>query len=180
LQVIFAGRLIPEKGVHVLTAAMHLLQQRGESAHARIVGSTGFAAGGRSRYVDRIKKDAPSNVTFEGYRSGPALTELFQQADVCCCPSTWTEPFGLVLVEAMATGLPIVATNVGGIPEILADGGGVLIPPNDVEALADALQALAADKTRRLEIGQEAKRSFTKNFSWSTIREKYRMILDTI
>jgi spore coat protein SA len=180
IEILFVGRLLTEKGVHVLVDAMRLLQRRSVPVRARIVGSVGFAAGGTSSYVDKLLEDAPENIVFEGYKSGTAVAEIYREADVFCCPSIWWEPFGLVLVEAMATGIPVVATNVGGIPEVLEGGGGILVPPSDPVALANALESLAVDSDLRLRMGNEALSSFRRNFSWQVVRQRYRMILGTL
>jgi spore coat protein SA len=180
LQALFVGRLIPEKGAHILRDAMRLLRRRSIPMQARIVGSVGFAAGGVSSYLQELMRAPPDNLAFEGYRCGAALAEIYREADVFCCPSVWNEPFGLVLVEAMATGVPVVASNVGGIPEVLADGGGILVLPNDAQALADALESLTRDGAARLQLGDEALRSFRKNFAWQVVRERYRTILGTL
>jgi glycosyltransferase involved in cell wall biosynthesis len=180
MQVLFVGRLIAEKGAHVLIAAMRLLEQRAVPVHLRIVGSAAFAPGGRSPYIDALTASATPGVTIEGYRTGEALAQIYREADVFCCPSVWAEPFGLVLVEAMATGVPVVATSVGGIPEVLAFGGGILVPPDSAEALAQALERLAEDRLLRLEMGREALLSFTQHFAWQVIQERYQMIVSSL
>ncbi len=180
IEVLFVGRLISEKGVHVLVDAMRRLNRRSVAVRARIVGSVGFAVGGKSSYVGNLLKDAPGNVVFEGYKSGTAVAEIYREADVFCCPSVWWEPCALVLGEAMATGVPIVATSVGGTPEILAQGGGIMVPPNDPVALANALESLVLDSDLRIRMGNQALSSFKRNFSWQAVRERYRMILDTL
>jgi len=180
VRVLFVGRLIPEKGVHILVEAIRLLRCRSVPVQAHIVGSVGFAAGGSSSYVDDLLKGAPENIVFEGYKSGAAVAEIYRKADVFCCPSLWWEPCALVLGEAMATGIPIVATNVGGTPEMLAEGGGILVCPNDPVALANALESLVLDSDLRMKIGNEALRSFRRSFSWQMVRERYRMILGTL
>ncbi len=180
VEVLLVGRLISEKGVHILVDAMRLLNRRSVPVRARIVGSVGFAAGGTSSYVDALLKDAPENVAFEGYKSGAAVAEIYREADVFCCPSVWSEPCALVLGEAMATGIPIVATSVGGTPEMLAEGGGILIPPNDPVALANALESLVLDSGLRIRMGHDALSSFRRNFSWQVVGERYRMILGTL
>ena len=126
--IIFTGRLVAYKGVHILLEAMRILEKRGVSAKCQIVGRTYFSTDKStrySRYLDRIK---PANSELVGYKSGAALAELLQKASIFCCPSVWNDPFPLAPLEAMATGLPVVASETGGIPEMLAHGGGVLVP----------------------------------------------------
>jgi glycosyltransferase involved in cell wall biosynthesis len=90
----------------------------------------------------KLFKTKPSNVEFKGYRSAKDIGEEYRAADILCCPSIWQEPFGNVLIEAMACGIPVVATRVGGIPEIAAEGGVQLVEPNSAVELANALQKL--------------------------------------
>ena len=139
-QIIFTGRLVPYKGVHVLLGAMNILQKRGIKAKCTIVGGSAFGGSRPTRYVHKLRRIRPSNTELIGYRAGVELADLLRDADIFCCPSIWNDPFPMAILEAMATGLPIVASATGGIPEQLAHGGGVTVPPNDEEALATVLQ----------------------------------------
>jgi len=172
-RVIFTGRLVRYKGVHVLLEAMRILENRGVDIVCRIVGGSGFGNSKDSRYVRQLKRDSPSNCELVGYRSGEAFSALLQDSDVFCCPSIWNDPFPLAPLEGMAAGLPIVASRIGGLPEALAYGGGVLVPPGDPEALAEALGSLAKDEGRRKQLGQEAREAVEKHFAWSNVRAQY-------
>ncbi len=171
--VIFTGRLVRYKGVHVLVEAMRILEKQGIAANCKIVGGSGFGKNKDSRYVKQLKRDAPSNCELVGYRSGEAFSELLQDADVFCCPSIWNDPFPLAPLEGMAAGLPIIASSVGGLPEALAYGGGILIPPNDAEALAEALGTLVTDEQRRKRLATEAREAVEKHFFWNNVRVQY-------
>ena len=176
--ILFAGRLVPEKGAHVFVEAMWLLLARGIRARGRLLGATGFgSANTETAYSRSIRKDAPPNVEFGGYRPASALAEEFRRADIFCSPSVWDEPFGMVNVEAMASGLPVVSTCGGGIPEIFADGGGVLVERGSVTELATALEALIRNRMRRRELGLEGYSSFQRNFTWKTAHRRYREVL---
>jgi glycosyltransferase involved in cell wall biosynthesis len=84
--------------------------------------------------------------------------EAFRRSSIAVVPSVWAEPFGIVVIEAMAGGAAVVASAVGGIPEIIEhDVSGVLVPPGDVLALRDALSGLIADPTRRRTLGDAAR-----------------------
>ena len=122
--VLFAGRLVEEKGIHVLLDAMTLLGKESVRLRAQIVGSSSFGMGEETDYIRALKAASPATVEFLPYRSGAALGDLFREADMFCSPSVWDEPFGLVNVEALASGLPVVSTYSGGTSEILANGGG--------------------------------------------------------
>ena len=97
-------------------------------------------------------------------------------ADVFCCPSVWLEAFGNVNIEAMASGTPVVASRVGGIPEIAAEGGILLVAPDSAIEIADALQKLIEDEDLRLKTGKEGLKSFRKRFTWSAIASQYQEI----
>ena len=122
--VLFAGRLVEEKGVHILLEAMKLLEQQEVRVEAQIVGSSGFGDGTDTPYIRQLKAKSPPSVRFCAYRSGAALGDLFRNADIFCSPSVWEEPFGMVNVEAMASGLPVVSTRGGGARRYLPAGEG--------------------------------------------------------
>jgi glycosyltransferase involved in cell wall biosynthesis len=77
----------------------------------------------------------------------------------------------------MASGLPVVAAKMGGIPEALAYGGGILVPPNDEEALAAALQQLVEDVPLRERLGREALQAFREHFVWDNVRNQYGSVI---
>lgn len=88
-----------------------------------------------------------------------AVMAAWRRSMIALVPSTWPEPFGIVLIEAMASGRPIIASNIGGIPDIVADGEtGLLIPPADPAALRQAMEQLLADPALRSQMGDAAKR----------------------
>ena len=124
--VVFAGRLHAQKGVHVLIEAMRILQSRKVTASCKVIGSSFSGNSHPTQYAKGIMDSAPANVQFEGHCPATKIAEQFRNGDILCCPSIWEEPFGKVIVEAMACGLPVVASRVGGIPEI-ASAGGVLL-----------------------------------------------------
>jgi spore coat protein SA len=172
--VLFVGRLVPEKGIHVFVEALRLLLERGVGVSGKIIGSTGFGHNRSSRYVDDIKRNLPSNVRFADYVSGSGLAEEFRRATIFCCPSVFNEPFGMVNVEAMATRIPVVATSVGGIPEIFQQGGGILVSPGSAAELADALELLLKDPEKRQKLSEQGYQSYRSQFRWQQIRRQYR------
>jgi spore coat protein SA len=125
-----------------------------------------------------MRATAPANVRFEPYCSGNAMAEKFREADIYCLPSCWNDPFPLTVLEAMASEVPVVASRSGGIPEQLADGGGVLIARNSAPELAVALIRLALDPKMRRELGTRGLTSFRKNFTWESVHATYRRILE--
>jgi spore coat protein SA len=174
--ILFVGRLVPEKGIDVFLSAMRLLPE----AKAFVVGSTGFGNQDESEFLRKLKRDAPHNVTFSKYTSGRDLAEKFRSASIFCCPSTFNEPFGMVNVEAMACGLPVVATRVGGIPEVFREGGALLVPPRDSAKLAQALRSLLDNPALRRDLAQEGLASFQRNFRWQSVRSQYQRSLSAL
>ena len=179
--VLFAGRLVPEKGAHVFVEAMWLLRARGVQARGRLLGATGFGStNAPTKYSRSLMRNAPANIEFGGYRAASQLAEEFRRADIFCSPSVWEEPFGLVNVEAMASGLPVVSTRGGGVPEVFAGGGGVLVERGSATELAAALEELIVDRDLRRELGMEGYRSFQRNFTWKTVHGHYREVLASL
>jgi phosphatidylinositol alpha-mannosyltransferase len=93
------------------------------------------------------------------------------ESDVLCAPSLEGESFGLVLVEGMAAGLPVIASAIPGYVDVLPPSSGVLVPPGSVEALAAALEGLIVDAPRRQELGAAGRREAVR-FDWSVVGEE--------
>ena len=174
--VLFAGRLVEEKGVHILLEAMKLLEQQEVRLEAQIVGSSGFGDGTDTPYIKQLKANSPPSVRFCAYRSGAGLGDLFRTADIFCSPSVWEEPFGMVNVEALASGLPVVSTRSGGAREIFAGGGGILVDRGSAVQLAGALRQLAEDPQLRARLARQGTAIFRERFTWSTARIRVQQV----
>ena len=180
--VLYVGRVVPIKGVHVLVEAMRILHEEQIQVICKVVGSS-HAGGRRGRttaYIRALHKSPSPNVQFEGFRSARDIAREYREADIFCCPSIWQEPFGLVNIEAMASGLPVVASRVGGIPEIAAGGGILLVEPDSAAELAVALKRLILDKDLRVKIGAEGLASFQRRFTSTVIVRRYYEIIDSL
>ncbi len=157
------GRLDPDKGVDVLLEAMARVRRTRPDLVLAIVGDG--APGGRCRTALESRAAVPDlagAVRFCGYREDAA--RLAAAFDVQAVPSR-AEPFGLVLLEAMVRGVPLVATAAGGVPEIVRDGReGMLVPPDDAEALAGALATLLDDPALGARLAAGAKRRVGADF----------------
>ncbi|WP_432354535.1 glycosyltransferase [Sporosarcina sp. A2] len=156
--ILFIGNLIREKGVLELVEAFERVQQTIPSATLHLIGSDKSEA-----YVSEVKKHVRDQdiqgIHFEGTKSQPELAKWLSAADVLALPS-YHEGFGLVALEAMASGTPVVASDVGGLSYLLAEGAGILVPPHEVVGLADgirrALNSNVADENpRRQELVHE-------------------------
>ena len=179
-RILFVGRLVKDKGVDVLISAMKLLRERNIQAEARVVGSARFGDNAEDAYTRHVKALAPPNVVFSTYKVGSALGNEYRAADIFCCPSVFNEPFGMVNVEAMASRLPVVATEVGGVPEIFRHGGAMLVPPNNPSKLAEALATLIQQRDLRVALGRQGYSSFTNNFRWEVVRKRYDRTLESM
>jgi glycosyltransferase involved in cell wall biosynthesis len=118
------------------------------------------------------------NVLFMGERED--VPEILRSLDVLLMPS-WFEPFGRAIIEAMAMGVPVVATDVGGPTEIVANGKeGVLLPPRDPERWAKVVAALLEDPERRKVMGQNARERATRDFSVERHIEQVEALYDEV
>jgi spore coat protein SA len=176
--VLFAGRLVPEKGLHIFMDAMRILRDKGIPIRGVVVGGVGFGDAAPSAYLSEMQHSAPANVFFHRYCVGYELAEIFRSADIFCLPSCWDEPLGMAPLEAMATGLPIVVSNSGGLPEVLCGGGGLLVERNSSAALAKALSKLATSPSMRNRLATEALASYKANFTWQVVHRAYREVLN--
>lgn len=121
-------------------------------------------------------------VTFLGRLPVEELARLYNESELLVSPSLY-EGFGLPAAEAMACGTPVIATTAGAFPEVIADGEtGVLVPPADARALADAIASMLADPARRAAMGEAGVRRIAERFSWAVCAartaELYRSVLD--
>jgi phosphatidylinositol alpha-mannosyltransferase len=111
-------------------------------------------------------------VVFTGYVSDSDLVRYFQSCDVFCAPSTGQESFGIVLLEAMAAGRPIVASNIPGYDEVVTkDVEGILVEPKNETELATALVRLLADPAKRRKMGRAGQRK-ARQYSWDKIAQR--------
>ena len=179
--VVYAGPLRHQSGVHILMDAARLLTSRGVGVRVLVIerpdpGGAIEAVPSRSEYdeyIRRLRSLAGSNVWFESYTGIEHVADAMRAAAVVVCPSLHDEAFGLSNVEAMATGVPVAASCVGGIPEVFVDGGGLLVPPSDPIALANAIERLLGKTGVARLLRREGRASFLKNYSWPRIAESY-------
>ena len=143
--------IIPEKGILDLLAAAQIVASRNEDVHFVIVGDGPF----RDEYEHRAREmGLKERVTWTGLVEDPFSAGVYDAADILCQVSRWEEVFGWVIAEAMAYRRPVVATRVGGIPELLTDGDtGFLVERGDVEGLATKLLTLIDNPGRRRSMG---------------------------
>ena len=169
LRVMFAGRMVREKGADVVVRAAGLLGR--DDLEFTVVGSQGFdrnaAPSPYELELRRAAGESGARIGFEPFVDRSRLPELLRTADILVVPSRWDDPCPLTVGEGLATGLPVVASRIGGIPEIVGPTGR-LVPPDDPAALAAALAELADDPALRSRVGAEGREwALAHDWSWS-------------
>ena len=170
--VAFAGRLEERKGVHELLAAWHIVQQRHPNAWLVIAGK------GPLEDVVRATATDAAHIRFLGFRRD--VIAVFKASDVVAVPSHW-EGFGLVALEALAASRAVVAADASSLPEIIRDGSeGMLVPPRNPEALADALIRLLGDAGLRERLGAAGRARAASVFGVDRMIDAYERLLSSV
>ena len=168
LRVLAVGRLVSKKGFDTLIEACAILKRAGVSFETLIVGESGEHEIELKNRIVRHRLEA--HIKLAGPRTQAQLLREYQQATVFCLPCRVLENgdrdgIPNVLMEAMSCGLPVVTTDVSGIPELIRNGvNGLLIPPDDPAAMAEALQGLFHDPVLAESLGSEAVKTIRENF----------------
>lgn len=171
-RLLFVGNLDPRKGLHTLVEAIHLLKD------PEIVLDVLGDESSHPRYARRVRRLVANRglegaVRLHGRVDRQSVARFYSEADVFVLPSSY-EPFGIVFAEAMSCGLPIIATSAGGTPELVVHGeNGLLVPPHDVNALAEAIASLATDHELRRALGA---RGYEKSKQLNTWDDCFRII----
>ena len=167
--VLFIGRLVPQKGVDTLIKAVPLIIQRHRDAKILIAGD-----GWSRTYLEELAKSMGlgDHVRFLGFISDWELADLMVAADVLVVPSVY-EPFGIVALEGMAAGTPVVATNIGGLSEIIEhDKTGVLVYPRNPESIAWGVNRVLSDHKYADWLVRNARRKVLEAYSWEEIAKR--------
>ncbi|MDW0110765.1 glycosyltransferase [Sporosarcina aquimarina] len=171
--VLFIGNLIREKGVLELVQAFESIRKTVPNSSLHLIGSHKSAG-----FVEEVKHEITSRqlegIHLEGTKTQKELVQWLAAADVLALPS-YHEGFGLVALEAMASGTPVVASDVGGLTYLLADGAGVLVPPKDAEALAAGLLQVLSSETPA---NEEKRKKLVHEHSYEMIVNKLLKIYE--
>lgn len=175
-RVLCVARLCKEKGVESLLQAFLLLAEAHPDATLEIVGD-----GPERTKLQEMAAELDHRIVFAGELSYEEVSERAAGAWVQVVPSLWQEPFGLVAVEAQLMGLPVVASNFGGLCEIVEDRqSGLLVPPGLPSIWADALDRLLSDETLRRSLGERGRQRARKLFTLERCLDNWeRRLLET-
>jgi len=169
LNILFVGRLEKRKGVKYLLEAFRQVKQEIPNSRLIIVGPGTRL---RHKYEKYVMRSGLKDVVFTGLVPYEELPRYYKTADVFCAPATGRESFGIILLEAMAVGKPIVASNIEGYANVVSHGvDGLLVPPADKGSLAQALISLLTDGSLRQEMGVKG-RAKALEHSWEQIAKK--------
>lgn len=174
-RVLSVGRLVPRKGVDLVIRALPLLSDAGfGDVELLIVGGGDSSALHSDPEVRRLldlaaELGVSDRVSLQGQVPRAAMPAILRSADAVVC-APWYEPFGIVPLEAMACGVPVVAAAVGGLRDTVVDHHtGLHVPPRDPEAIASALALLLGDSALRTELGVAGQRRASSRYSWDRV-----------
>ena len=170
--VLFVGRITDQKGIfHLLEAARAL------PAGVQVVLCA--SAPDTPEIEERLRRAVAGQPNVKWINEMvpvPVVTQLYSHAAVFCCPSVY-EPFGLINLEAMACETPVVASGVGGILEVVEDGKtGLLVPPAQPAALAEALTRVLGNRDRARDMGKAGRRRVEEKFAWASVAERTEQV----
>lgn len=170
-EIIFVGRHVERKGVNILIEAFNLVHR--DVPHNLVIVGDGPE---RTTWENLTKRfELGHRIKFTGWISDNELTDQYQRCSFFVLPAIYdkhgdTEGLGVVMIEAMSFAKPVIASKAGGITDVVEHGvNGLLVPPGDVSALAQAIQTLAGNTKLRMEMGKRAKKSIDERFNWDRI-----------
>jgi phosphatidylinositol alpha-mannosyltransferase len=168
--ILFVGRMDARKGLRYLLRAFPYIKEAIPDARLIVVGA--FSDKDKAPFIRYARANKLHGVHFVGYVSPEELPRYHRTATVYCAPNTGFESFGIVLLEAMASGLPIVASDITGFRSVLEDGAeGLFVPPQDERAIARAVIALLSDPARRAAMADCGRRKAAR-YDWSIIAQR--------
>ncbi|MCS7119888.1 MAG: glycosyltransferase family 4 protein [Nitrososphaerota archaeon] len=178
LKILYVGRLVYRKGVHILIRAMPEIIKEFPDCSLIIAGK-----GPMEDFLKMLVKslDLKDNVKLIGPVPDEKLPALYSQCSIFALPSLYCESFGITLLEAMAAGKPVIASNVGGIPEVITDGlNGLLFRRGDIKDLAEKIIHLLSDRKLAEFLGLRAKYTVRKRYDWDVVAEEVERVYENI
>jgi phosphatidylinositol alpha-mannosyltransferase len=173
--VVFAGRQEPRKGLQVLLRAWPEIRRR-TGARLAVAGADPLAV----RLLLTRLGVPDEGIDVVGFLSQDALTDLLRSTKALVAPSLGGESFGMVLTRAFACSTPVVASDIEGYREVVTPETAVVVPPGDVSALVDAVEALVADEPHRVAMGAAARLLAEERYAWSDIAGRLEAIYERV
>lgn len=176
--ILFVGRMEKRKGFRHLLRAYPYLKQAIPDARLLVVGA--YSDREKAPFLRYAHAHKLHGIHLIGYISPEELPRYYRTATIFCAPSTGFESFGIVLLEAMAAGVPIVASDIAGYRTVLQDGGaGLLVPPSDEQAIARAIIALLCEPARRAQMSECGKRRAAP-YDWGIVAQRVLAYYDQL
>jgi len=167
--IVFVGRLEKRKGVNYLIEAYEIIKKKAPDTRLVIAGPGDLL---RKQYEQTVADKGLTDVQFIGFVPSAELPSYYRSADVFCAPALYGESFGIVLLEAMASGVPVVASDIEGYNSVLTHGKeGLLVPPRDPAAIAEAVLKLLDDKQLSCRFAK-AGVATARGYTWDSISHK--------
>ncbi|MBI3462490.1 MAG: glycosyltransferase family 4 protein [Planctomycetes bacterium] len=174
----YFARICPEKGLHVLVEAFDRLRGRDARCQLRVAGYLGARDRAYFRGLCRQARRGGWNLEYAGALDRPGKIRFLESLDVLSVPTVYREPKGLYVLEALASGVPVVQPQHGAFPELLeATGGGLLVKPGDPESLADALDRLRRDPLARRQFAAAGQATVRERFNADVMAESTLAVL---
>jgi spore coat protein SA len=173
--VVFSAHMARKDDLKIFLKAMEILEAR----HVPVRGLVVHGASAASREPTPIPQErrVPANVSFETFASPAALGKKLRASELFCVPSSWHKSASLHMLEALACGLPIVATENANHHQDTAGAPGILVIPTASERLAQTIQNLVEDSSARQHMAQTAYNAYAGNLMWSPVRAAYMSLL---
>ena len=169
LNILFVGRLESRKGLNYLIEAFK--QVKRELPESRLI-VAGPGTRLRNKYEKYVKRNGLSDIVFTGRVSSDKLPNYYKTADIFCSPATGRESFGIVLLEAMSVGTPVIASNIDGYASVLTHNAeGLLVPPKDKKSLSQALIYLMNNESLRHQMGAKGIVK-AQDYGWKRISQR--------
>jgi len=179
--LLYVGRLTEIKGVHVLIKAFLSIHAQRPNSRLIIAGSSFFSEAAKTDYEQslvELAKPVSHAIIFTGFMPHEKLKYLYSSADIVVFPSIWQEPFGLVMLEAMASGTCLISSAVGGVPEVVKNGiNGLLVNAGDAEKLAQVTVEILSNSLSKTQMEQAARQLILDEYTWERLAKQVESII---
>jgi spore coat protein SA len=183
--LLYVGRIIEEKGLLDIIRSIRALKKKGARLKLVVVGASEFGSTKMNGYERLVRKEAEKmtrQIRFVGYVEHENIHKFYNMADIFLFPIRWKEPFGLVLCEAAASGLPIISTKKGAVSEIISHNkNGLLLPSRfGPRQLITALKRIVFDRNLRIRMSHRARETMVKHFTWEQSAKKVERLYNGV